>query len=379
MKMEHRKMNFRDKFLILRVFSVLLFMSLAGEAHAQQRFLIEGLVTGELYDTSSDSLLLTRNDGDLSTVGRLQLWSAYQLSDNWQIYALVELEADNASGSYDSEAELEQLAIRYTRPEAPYIVVEAGRILGPISVFSDWHLSDRNPLIGELDTHPTTYPEGIQVSGSQGKFDYRVAYIDQPDFYAEEDELAPDSAFRPVVGVGYTPIFGLRLGASWTEGPFLSSFYNDFLPEGVSWRDFDQRVVGLDFKFSHNYLELNGEWSRKEYQLPFLEPDLEELNWFIELKYTFTPRLFAAARLQVLDRSLIGTAAPEFTTAINRKLEDVEIGLGYRVNPDLLLKASYRTHHWSSPDNEANGLNDGHSLAFQLSWTLDPRSWRRHD
>ncbi len=372
-------MNLGDKCLILQAFCALLFMSLAGQAHAQQRFMVEGLLTGELYDTSGGSLLLTRNNDDLSSVGRLQLWSAYQLSDNFQIYALVELEAENAFGDYDSEAELEQLAIRYTRPEAPYIVVEAGRILGPISVFADWHLSDRNPLIGELDTHPTTYPEGIQVSGSQGKFDYRVAYIDQPDFEEDEDLLAPDSAFRPVIGVGYTPFFGLRLGASYTEGPFLSRFYNDSLPDGVSWRDFDQRVVGLDFTYSHEYLELNGEWSRKTYQLPFLDPDLEEVNYFIELKYTLTPRWYAAARLQVLDRSLIGTSAPEFITAINRKLEDVEIGLGYRVNPDLLLKFSYRNHHWRSPDNELNGLNDGHSVAFQLSWTLDPRSWRRHD
>jgi len=372
-------MNHRDKLLKLRAFSAFLFMCFYGQAHAQQRFLIEGLLTGELYDTSGDSLLLSRNDDDLSTVGRLQLWSAYQLSDNFQVYALVELETENASGSYDSEAELEQLAIRYTRPEAPYIVVEAGRILGPISVFADWHLSDRNPLIGELDTHPTTYPEGIQVSGSQAKFDYRVAYIDQPDFYADEDELAPDSAFRPVFGVGYTPFFGLRLGASYTDGPFLSRFYNDSLPEGVSWRDFDQRVVGMDFQYSHEYLELNAEWSRKKYQLPFLAPDLEETNYFVELKYTFTPRFYAAARLQVLDRTLIGTSAPEFTTAINRRLEDVEIGLGYRVSPDLLLKASYRSQHWRSPDNMVNGLRDGHSLAFQISWTLDPRSWRQHD
>ena len=260
-------------------------------------------------------------------MARLQLWSAYQLSDNWQIYGLVELEADDASGSWGSEFEVEQLAVRYTRPEAPYIVVEAGRILGPISVFANWHLSDQNPLIGELDTHPTTYPEGIQVSGSHKKFDYRVAYIDQPDFYADDEELEPDSAFRPVVGVGYSPFLGLRLGASWTEGPFLSRFYDDFLPEDVSWRDFDQSVIGFDFKYSKGYLELNGEWSQKEYQLPFLDPDLEEINYFVELKYTITPRLYAAARLQVLDRSLIGETEPEFTTFINRKLEDVEVGL----------------------------------------------------
>ena len=324
-------------------------------------------------------MLLTRNEGDLSTVGKLQLWSAYQISDSFQIYALGEFEAEDASGSYETEAELEQLAIRYTSLNAPYIIVEAGRILGPISVFADWHLSNRNPLIGELDTHATTYPEGIQISGSMGAFDYRAAYIDQPDYYADDGELEPDSAFRPVFGIGYAPFLGLRLGASYTVGPFLSSFYSDFLPEGVSWRDFDQSVVGFDFQYSKGYLVLNAEWSRRKYQLPFLNPDLEERNYFVELKYTFTPRWYAAVRLQVTDRSLVGSVEPDFFSAINRKVDDLEIGLGYRVNPDLLLKLSYRTHHWSTPENIANAPVDGHSLAFQLSWDLDPRSWLRND
>ena len=61
---------------------------------AEERFLIEGIFDVEGYQTDSDSRFLSRNDGDFSSLLRLQLWSAYQISSGFQIYALAEIEAD---------------------------------------------------------------------------------------------------------------------------------------------------------------------------------------------------------------------------------------------------------------------------------------------
>lgn len=348
-------------------------------ANAQERFLIEGIADGEFYHTDRRSLLLSRNDGDLSPVGRIQLWSAYQLSETLQIYALGEFESDNSSGSYESMADLEQLAIRYTRQEAPFIVIEAGRILGPVSVFADWHLSTRNPLIGELYTHATTYPEGVQVTGSQGLFDYRAAFVDEPDYNLDFVAIDPGSAYRPVLGFGFTPVFGLRVGASYTDGPYLNSRLSAFLPKDSSWRDFDQRVVGLDFQFSRGYLELNGEWAEKDYEVPFRSGQFEDSRFFLELKYTFTPRFYAAGRYQSVDGVFLDTSPEGTWDARYREFTNLELGLGYRLAPHLLLKASYRSDHWRSTVDAQDEVPDGHSLALQLSFSLDPRSWVRHE
>ena len=64
----------------------------------ESRQLVQGIFDGELYKTSDEHGLLSRDDGDVSVLGRLQLWSALQISRGWQFYAMGELETDDSSG-----------------------------------------------------------------------------------------------------------------------------------------------------------------------------------------------------------------------------------------------------------------------------------------
>ena len=98
---------------------------------AQERFLLEGIFDAELYKTDADSRLLSRNEGDIATLGRVQLWSAFQISPGLQIYAQGEFESDDSSGERESEAELEQFALRYSSQSSPWYFLEAGKILSP--------------------------------------------------------------------------------------------------------------------------------------------------------------------------------------------------------------------------------------------------------
>ena len=92
---------------------VLLCGLLSSLAVAQDRFLVEGIFDAEFYKTDANSILLSRNEGDIAILGRLQLWSAFQISPGLQVYALGEFETDNSVGDRESEAELEQFALRY--------------------------------------------------------------------------------------------------------------------------------------------------------------------------------------------------------------------------------------------------------------------------
>ena len=347
----------------------------ASVAIAQERFLVEGIFDAELHATDANSILLSRNQGDIAALGRLQLWSAFQISPGLQIYALGEFETDNSSGERESEAELEQLALRYTSQSAPYYFLEAGKILSPLNAYSNRHLSTQNPLIGQPYIYIASYPLGIQAAGSSGRLDYRAALLDLPDLNPSYIPAEPDSAFRPALGFGVTLFTGLRFGFSYTKGPYLNRQLGAYLPPAADWRDFEQRVVGFDFQFSRGYLELNGQLVVSEYDVPFHSEGTDDTAYYLELKYTWTPRLYGAVRYQKSEAAFIRHEGDMIWLAQSSKFHDVEIGLGYRFSPNTQLKVSYRRDHWNTEGSQHDSIPDGHSLALQLSHHFDLGSW----
>ncbi len=370
----NRKTKTVGKCLITWVLSLLCSLT-SPLTIAQERFLVEGIFDAELYKTDADSLLLSRNGGDVATLGRLQLWSAFQISSGLQIYALGEVETDNSRGERETESELEQIALRYSSLSSPYYFLEAGKILSPLGAYSNRHLSTQNPLIGQPYVYTPSYPWGVQAAGSSGWLDYRAALIDQPDINPGYLAAEPDSAFRPALGFGVTPLTGLRFGFSYTQGPYLNRQSNEYLPPGTDWRDFDQRVLGFDFQFSRGYLELNGQLVVSEYEVPFHSESSDATSYFLELKYTWTPRLYGAVRLEKNKATFIRHEVDLSWWERSSKFRDVEVGLAYRFSVNTQLKVAYRSDHWDTVASHENYLPNGHSLAFQLSHHFDLRSW----
>ena len=340
---------------------------------AQQRYLVEGIFDAEVYKTDAHSLLLSRNDGDMASLGRLQLWAAYQISPGLQVYALGEAQTDNSGSHRVTEAVFEQYALRYTSQSSPYYFLEAGKILSPLAAYSDRHLSTQNPLIRQPYILTATYPLGVQFAGSSSWFDYRVAYLDLPASNGNYGVDRPDSSFRPALGSGVTPLTGLRFGITYTRGPYLDR--NDYyVPPGRSSNDFDQRVWGFDFQYSLGYLELNGQLVNFRYEVPYYYEDTDDTSWYLELKYTWTPRLYGAARFgkyQVAYFTSYGETYGLPGVAPGREFSDLEIGLGYRLSSNVLIKVAYSSDHWSAGDVPDYRLHNGHSVGMQLSWHFD--------
>lgn len=344
------------------------------QVRAQERILLQGILDAEMYKTDGRSYFLARNDGDVSAVGRLQLWSAWEMTSGLQVYALGELEAGNSLGETETKSELHQFALRYSSNSSPFYVIEAGKLLAPFAVASERRLSTYNPLIGRPNFLYAPYPLGIQVSGSSSWFDYRVALVDLPAIDSEYLPADPDSALRPDVGVGVTPYAGLRFGLAFTTGPYLNRRLGSFLPQGSDWKDFDQRLLGLEFQFSHGYLELNGELAFGEYDIPF-HSDIENLkSLFLELKYAWTPRWYGAFRAERTDYPIIRHRGDMAWLARSETVYDLEIGLAYRFSPDTQLKISYRSDHWNVEQGLEIYYPDGHSLALQFSHHFDLKS-----
>jgi len=340
-------------------------------ACAQDWYLVHGIVDAELFDTDTDSPALTRNDGDLAALGRLQLWTAFQLSPTLQFYARGQIEADTFDGSGQVDADLEQAALRYTRLSAPWLMIEAGKILSPTAAYADRRLSTQNPLIGQPHLYATGYPWGAKIVGSAGWFDYQAAWIDPSDTDPDYQAIEPDRAYRPALAAGVTPFTGLRFGLSWTQGPYLNRETNDHLPGGRQWRDYDQRAVGFDLQFSRGYLEINGQLMRTQYDVPYHDPAPDDSTYWLELKYTWTPRLYGAVRYQGVEVTYVGLPEYHYWYTGARKFNALEAGLGYRFSPDLLLKLTYQTDHWDEPDYGDAAHATGNALGLQLSWFFD--------
>jgi hypothetical protein len=220
------------------------------------------------------------------------------------------------------------------------------------------------------DGYSLVYPIGLRVSGVRSIFDYRVAVLDKPlshEGYTPDPSPAP----RPALGAGVTPFVGFRIGASTTVGPYLGRELAPTLLAGRDWRDFRQRIVAADVQLSRGYLESYAEIARGSYDVPARSAPVAGLAWYVETKYTFTPRLYLATRVEHNDYPFIAPRDTSRWTAGRSAFSDVEVGGGYRLTPSTLVKLSWRADHWVQNPNPFAPDASGHAVAMQLSQTFD--------
>lgn len=343
------------------------------QLHGQARVQLQGIADGELWSTDTNSNLLSRNGGSVGGLGRLQAWGAVELARGLVFYGLFETRRGAAT---EYESEFEQYGVRYTA--SPRFVFDAGKIPLPIGTFAARRFSNRNPLIGAPDGYPVQYPYGVLVSGAAKVLDYRAALVSLPAVH-EEYTPEPSQAWRPVIGAGITPFIGVRLGGSYTWGPYLNDEVSPGLLAQRDWRSYDQRVLSADLAVSVGYAELIAEVGHSSYDVPNRAEAVEGLTYYAEGKYTFTPRLYVAARLGRNDYPFIQpftTPGGQFWVARKTDFHDEELGLGFRVSAGTLAKVTYRQDHWNvDGGNQAFVRPGGRAFAVQLSQSFDVMEW----
>lgn len=361
---------------IVYALALLASVALARTSRAQGGFMLQGVYDAELWKTDSASALLARNDGRPAALGRIALWSALEPLRDLVLFGQVEAEAGKARAEAGggSEVYFNQYGVRWSPADA--FVLEGGKMTHIVGVFSARHLSFRNPLIGAPDGYSLVYPFGVRVSGASSIVDYRVGVLSMPlwhDGYTPKPSNAP----RPAIGAGVTPFTGFRIGASATAGPYLNRELDATLLDGRAWRSYDQRIVAADAQLSRGYFEANAEIAHASFDVPGLTSAITGLTWYVETKYTFTPRFYAAVRAERNDYPFIAPTIPtpggsgSTWTASNSDFADVEIGGGFRLTPSTLIKASVRADHWVPNPNPYAPSANGRALALQFSQTFD--------
>jgi len=127
--------------------------------------------------------------------------------------------------------------------------------------------------------------------------------------------------------------------------------------EGITARDIEARL------------------SRLGYEVPAVAQSVRGLVYFVEPKYTWTPRFFTALRLERNDYPFIKPLAPGVWLAATTDLYDAEVGAGYRFGPGAILKVAYRRDYWRVDPSLKSFFPNGYSISAQLSYRFDVNSW----
>lgn len=337
-------------------------------AAAQRSIAVQGLAVVEGWKTDSGSMLLTRNHGRPGLNGLLNVWGAAELGPRVVAYAAGYLEGGPARHEEGTEWYTDLAGIRLTMSDA--FVVDAGKITHPMGAFASRRHADRNPVIGTPDSYPVQYPLGAQLSGMRGAIDYRAALVSLP--VADERYLPePTPRVRPALGIGVTPTTGVRIGIAATWGPYLNRELSTMHLAGRPWHAYDQRIGTLEAHVSRGYLELRGEMGVARYDVPGAadgaSSTVDGFAWYADAKYTLSPRVFVATRVERNDYAFIQPQDDGTWRARPTNMYNAELGAGYRLGARTLLKTSVRADRWKVAPERRQRFPDGVAFAVQLS------------
>ena len=253
-------------------------------------------------------------------------------------------------------AEMYQLQIRYVAATRLPLRLDAGIIASPLGLNTLELIPSRNPTIGapffyfaplpRFQAHydgvqlmSGGYPLGAIVSSSGTHWDARAGVTDQTPTRRRNvfGSGQPAAAVQMVGGGGYTPVTGLRIGASLAHGAYReSSGAATPLPEAGS----DVTVFTVEGEYTVGYTRLAGEWIRDSFDTAD-EPAVAR-GFSLTATRTLSPRWFAAARGNRV-------SSPVFTSPtriLRQAASSGELTLGYRLSPELTLRAAYQTSRW---------------------------------
>ena len=182
--------------------------------------------------------------------------------------------------------------------------------------------------------------------------------------------FSDDNHGRQLVGrVEARPVAGLILGSSFARGPFVSTAAARAAVGDGHDAEFTQTAWGADAEYSRNHYLLRMETIVSQWRLPIAPPPpnltalqtpLNAVSTSAEGRYKLRPDFYVAARYDYLGFSeLAGTTG---SLPWDAPVTRIEIGGGYSIQRNLLLKASIQH------DDRDGGrlLRDARLAAVQL-------------
>ncbi|HUU33416.1 MAG TPA: hypothetical protein VMW48_05095 [Vicinamibacterales bacterium] len=267
------------------------------------------------------------------------------------------------------ETLLDQASLRYEAGRDTRVRVEAGRFPSPIGLGMTENRASVNP--GVLWCHrlyysplpslgpgmplqslvSASYPVGVTATVTTSAWDARAALLDRApvDFWTAPTRLQAPT--HVVVGGGFTPKQGLRVGVAgaWGELRDAASAASDY------------RMLNVEADWAFDDTRLSGEWTRDRFETS--RGGRTAYGWTAQVRQTLTPRWFVhsrATRGSSPQVAATGGVTPRTYLAIDSTL-------GYLLSPELTVRAGHTAlRGWRSPVTD-------HQLGVSLVWA---QRWR---
>jgi hypothetical protein len=283
--------------------------------------------------------------------GWFDLFSAVRIAGNLDLRVRPVVFRRSFDGEW--QAQIYELALRYERPGRIGVRVDAGQFTSPIGLSLLENRPDQNPIVSPHSTlylpipfyeagTPSTnllaaaYPLGAKIAVSGSKWDARAALIDSSPVRGRSffgDDKPPRMA-NVVAGFGVTPYIGLRFGVAFGAGDYAAASEVRDQSRG----DRRATLAQVEGEWAFRYTRIAGEflWTRRE--LAAVDSHVD--GGWIEITQTIHPRVFLASRYD--DQWTDWLSLPA-NVERHEKYRRVEVATGYRVTPDLTLRAAYMT------------------------------------
>lgn len=176
--------------------------------------------------------------------------------------------------------------------------------------------------------------------------------------------LRDDNGGKQLSGrLAWKPRPAFTVGLSGAVGEFLSDEALDALPPSARG-PFRQQALGADLELARGYWILRGEavwsrWNMPAVEETLLDSPLDALGAYAELRYKLRPGLYLAGRLEHLGFSVVDSALGR--TSWDAPVTRLELGAGYSIRRELLLKAS-----WQHNSRDAGLVRKNDLVAVQV-------------
>lgn len=312
-----------------------------------------------------------------------------------RLYSLLELRGDRDEPPSDGRlsGRIAQAYLRYTPSSSLDFNIQAGKFVTPFGQYPTRHQTPEDPLIfaplpytyrsticplippGTNDafiswkdtpffrriTLPpiweAPYQMGAMIFGSEGPVDYRLAVMTSgaasiPDEWSTSPGEPAGPSWVAHAGLRLTP--WLKVGANYQDGTWLLEKTENALPSGSGIDDYRQRILGLEAEFAHGHLVVRGEVFFDGWNVPRVRDEARDVSWYIEGKYSFHPRVYAAARFGMITFNKMQDSTGA-RVRWDYPASQWDIGLGFRVTEHVLLRVGYQWNHvskGSAPDDD---------------------------
>ena len=281
-----------------------------------------------------------------------------QLGNGWQAYFRpwfrLPRPTTAAAPALPWDAQIYQASLRYERTGPVSTRVDVGYMPSPVGlgIFDvnprqnptiAGHASYFTPLL-PFDTgsaRPSamaaTYPLAAVFTASTTHWDARAALVNSAPVRISVAGVTANPRATPVfeAGAGVTPIAGLRVGTSFAHGDYLAS--SEVI--GLAPGDRTLTLAGLEAEYAVRYTKFSGEFIHDTFTAP--GGNVGATEWFIEGTQTLTPRWAVAGRHEGTSATAVGTGVRIFGG--QPRMLTNELTAVFRVNRDVMLKASYYT------------------------------------